>query len=87
MKLDVRAFAVTVALVWGIGIFILTWWIIVFDGSSTGPTFLGQIYRGYSITPVGSFIGLAWAVIDGVIGGAIFAWIYNYLVTRTMSTT
>ena len=86
MKLDVKAFAATTALVWGIGLFILTWWIIAFDGSSADPTFLGQIYRGYTITPIGSFVGLAWAVVDGAIGGAIFAWIYNFIVTRRVST-
>ena len=86
MKLDVKALAATVALVWGIGLFIMTWWIITIDGSSADPTFLGQIYRGYSITPVGSFVGLAWGVVDGAIGGAIFAWGYNFLVTRRMTT-
>ena len=85
MKLDVKAFSIAVALVWGIGIFIMTWWIIVFDGSTTETTFIGQLYRGYTITPVGSFIGLAWAVVDGAIGGAIFAWIYNYFVSRKES--
>ena len=82
MKLDVRAFAITAAVIWGCGLFLLTWWIILFDGSSTGPTFIGQIYRGYAVTPIGSLIGLVWAVVDGAIGGAIFAWIYNFLVAR-----
>ena len=85
MKVDVKAFSIAVALVWGIGIFIMTWWIIVFDGSTTETTFIGQLYRGYTITPVGSFIGLAWAVVDGAIGGAIFALIYNFFVSRKES--
>ena len=33
MKLNVKAFAIAVALVWGLGIFIGTWWIIFLDGS------------------------------------------------------
>ena len=28
MKLDVKAFAFTCALIWGIGLFFLTWWVI-----------------------------------------------------------
>ncbi len=79
MKLNVRAFAVTCGLVWGLGLFLLTWWIIAFDGSDTGPTLIGRLYRGYTMTPVGSVIGLVYAFFDGLMGGAIFAWLYNKL--------
>ena len=82
MKLNVKAFSLAAALVWGFGVFLLTWWIIAFDGPSADPTFLGQIYRGYNITPLGSVIGLLWAIVDGAIGGAVFAWLYNYLVSK-----
>ena len=29
MTLNVRAFAVTAAILWGAGVFILTWWLIL----------------------------------------------------------
>jgi hypothetical protein len=29
---------------------------------------------------LGSVIGLIWALVDGLIGGAILAWLYNRLV-------
>lgn len=51
MKLDVKALALTSGILWGLAIFILTWWIIAFDGSSESITFLGKIYRGYAVTP------------------------------------
>lgn len=79
MKLNVKAFAFTCGLVWGIGLFALTWWIIAFDGATGEITFIGRLYRGYSISPVGSIAGLAWGFADGLIGGAIFAWLYNSL--------
>lgn len=82
MKLNVKAFALTCSLVWGLGLFFLTWWIIAFDGATGEITFIGRLYRGYSISPVGSFIGLVWALIDGLIGGAIFAWLYNFISCR-----
>lgn len=85
MKLNVKAFALTFAIVWGAALFMATWWIILLDGSSDGPTAIGSLYRGYSITPTGSFIGLVWALVDGLIGGAIFAWIYNWFVSRAKS--
>ena len=83
MKLDVKAFAMTCALVWGLGLFFLTWWIIVFEGATGEVTLVGRIYRGYSLSPMGSVVGLIWALLDGGIGGAIFAWLYNYLAART----
>ncbi len=78
-RFNIRAFAITTGLVWGLGLFAITWWIIAFDGSSTEPTFIGKIYRGYEVTAMGSLIGLAWAFVDGLIGGAIFAWLYNFV--------
>ena len=77
MKLDVKAFAITCALIWGLGLFALTWWIIAFDGATGEVTLIGRLYRGYSISPAGSLIGLIWALLDGLVGGAIFAWVYN----------
>ncbi len=82
MKLNVRAFALTCGLVWGIGLFALTWWIIAFDGASKDVTMIGRLYRGYTISPEGSIIGLLWAFADGSVGGAIFAWLYNRLLGK-----
>ena len=84
MRLHVKAFALTCGLVWGVGIFCLTWWVIAFDGASGEVPFLGRLYRGYTLSPVGSVIGLMWALGDGFIGGAIFAWLYNALTGRFM---
>ncbi len=87
MCLNVKAFALSCGLIWGLGLFILTWWIIAWGGGSIGKvTLIGQIYLGYSITPLGSIIGLIWAFFDGAIGGAIFAWLYNLLAGRFTQT-
>ncbi len=85
MKLNVKAFALTCSIVWGVGLFAATWWILLFDGPSGSPTYIGSLYRGYSVTPVGSFIGLVWALVDGLVGGAIFAWLYNWFAPRFKS--
>jgi hypothetical protein len=84
MKLDLRAFAITCSLVWGFGLFFLTWWIIMFDGPTGEVTLIGRLYRGYSISPTGSVIGLLWALLDGFVGGAVFAWLYNFIVARSV---
>lgn len=83
MKLDTKAFALTCGILWGLTIFVLTWWIIAFEGASGHTTVLGAIYRGYSVSPVGSIIGAVWGFADGTIGGAIFAWLYNRLTRGT----
>ena len=83
MKLDVRAFAIACSLIWGFGLFFLTWWIIMFDGPTGEVTLIGRLYRGYSISPTGSVIGLLWAMVDGFVGGAIFAWLYNWIAAKS----
>lgn len=82
MKLEVKAFALTCAVVWGLGLPLLTWWIMALDGPSTAPTWLGHIYRGYNLTFAGSIIGGIWAFFDGLVGGAIFAWLYDLIAVR-----
>jgi len=83
MKLDIKAFALTCGLVWGCGLFFLTWWIIAFDGVTGDITLIGHIYRGYSISPLGSVIGLIWGLADGAVGGLVFAWLYNAIIQRS----
>jgi hypothetical protein len=82
MKINVKAFALAVGIWWGIGLCALTWWMILFQGPSADPTLIGRVYRGYSITPLGSLIGLVWGFLDGLVGGAILAWLYNWVADR-----
>ena len=85
MKLDVKAFAVACAIIWGVGLPLLTWWTMALDGPSTDPTWIGRIYRGYNLTFVGSLYGAIWAFLDGLVGGALFAWLYNLIEERVHS--
>lgn len=82
MKINVKAFALACGIIWGLSLFGITWWIMAFDGATHAPTLIGQVYRGYSISPLGSVVGLAWGFVDGVIGGGVSAWVYNALVGR-----
>jgi hypothetical protein len=76
-KIDPKAFGLTSGILWGLGLFSLTWWIIAFDGASKKPTAISKLYRGYTISPRGSVIGLVWAFFDALCGGLCFAWLYN----------
>jgi len=82
MRFDVKAFALSCGLIWGFGLFFLTWWIIAFDGPTGEATLIGRLYRGYTVSAMGSLVGMIWAFFDGLIGGAIFAWLYNMLATK-----
>ena len=79
MKLNVKAFALTCGLGWGLTILIVTVWIMLLDGATREPMFIGTIYRGYNISITGALIGMVWGLVDGLVGGAVFAWFYNKL--------
>lgn len=82
MRFNIKAFALTSGIVWGAGVFLLTWWLILRGATTGGMSFLERVYIGYAMTPVGSLIGTAWGFVDALIAGAIFAWLYNLLADR-----
>ncbi len=82
MKLDVRAAALTLSLTWGLGLLLMTWWLLIWEGPDPQPVFLSRFYLGYRVTWGGSFIGLGWALADGLLGGAVLAWLYNRFARR-----
>lgn len=82
MRFNVKALAITCGVLWSLSLFIVTWWIIAIDGSGGDTGLVGQVYRGYTITPIGSIVGLVWGLVDGIVGGAIFACAYNFVADR-----
>lgn len=83
MKINIKALALTLGLVWGVGLFLFTWWVIAFDGETGEATFfLSKIYRGYEISPMGSIVGLAWGFVDGMIGGVLIGFLYNFFTEK-----
>lgn len=83
MKLNLKAAALAGGLIWGLGLFFMTWWIIAFEGQTGEQTIIGLVYRGYNISAMGSLIGLVWGFADGLIGGFIFAWLYNKFTSKS----
>ncbi len=79
MKLNVKAFALTCGIIWGLAILLLTWWLIAFGGTGEITEKLSRVYFGYTFTWGGAVIGMLWGFVDGLIVGAIFAWLYNKL--------
>jgi hypothetical protein len=85
MKLNVKAFALSVGIVWGINWFGLTWFMMALDGISYEMTIIGRIYRGFTVSPIGSLAALFWGFFDGFLLGLLIAVIYNKLILRFQS--
>jgi hypothetical protein len=75
-KLNVKALAVGIGVLWAIYVLFLGW-VAAFGWGREMVTVLSSLYIGYSATFVGAIIGGIWAFVDGVIAGAIIAWVYN----------
>ena len=75
--ISVRSCGLTLGIFGAVSMFTLAWWLILI-GNAEGPTTLFErVYIGYSFTPLGSVIGVAWGFFDWGIAGVIFAWLYN----------
>ena len=85
MKLCIKSFALTCAIFGGFGLFLVTWWKIITRAATGHVTFVGRIFLGYNVSPLGSLIGLIWGLVFGLIVGALFDWIYNRLSTDKSS--
>jgi hypothetical protein len=79
MKLNVKALALTSGILWGGAVCFATLWLIALGYNGALIRQLDHFYLGYSFSVVGAFIGLAWGFVDGAVGGALFAWLYNKL--------
>ena len=79
MNLNIKAFGLTCGILWGLTILITTYWVLIGNSGGTTLALLHKFYFGYSVSWLGGIIGLIWGFVDGLICGAIFAWLYNKL--------
>lgn len=78
MKLDAKAFGLSVGILTALGIFALG--VFAMNGyAEPFVTLISSGYIGYDATLVGSLIGAVWGFFDGLIGGWILAALYNKL--------
>ena len=79
MRLSVKAFALSLGILWGAVVFLVGIGHLIWPGYGTAMLELAaSIYPGYSVGGFGSVIvGTLYAFVDGAIGGAILAWLYN----------
>jgi hypothetical protein len=79
LLLNSRVLGLALGLVFGLGVFVATNWLVIKGGKPVGPhlQLLGQYFIGYRVTFVGSFIGMAYGFAVGTMAGALVGWIYN----------
>jgi hypothetical protein len=82
MMLNAKVVGLALGIIFGLGIFVATNWLIIKGGSRVGPhlILLSQYFIGYRVTFLGSLIGAAYGFAMGTICGALMGWIYNKLV-------
>jgi len=83
-RIRTNALAVVCAIMGGLGLFVMTAWLLIKDGPHVGEhlQLLSNYFIGYSVTWWGSVVGLFYgALCGGVIGWAV-GMIYNKVVER-----
>jgi len=82
MKLNIKAFALACAILWGLSVLVLGLLARWFGIGLAWIDPISSLYRGFSVVYLGILIGTIWAFVDGLICGAIFAWLYNKLTKK-----
>ena len=80
MQLSVKGMAVACGLLWGGAVLLLGLGNLLWPGYGRDVLDLAaSIYPGFD--PNGGFgavvVGMLYSVVDGAVGGAVFAWLYN----------
>jgi hypothetical protein len=84
MKFDIGALALAIGLFWGGSILLVGVANLIWPGYGSGfLQLITSIYPGYKATATFGqvLIGTLYGLVDGAIGGAVFAYLYNWLTT------
>ncbi|MBU1862403.1 MAG: hypothetical protein KKH94_01920 [Candidatus Omnitrophica bacterium] len=82
MRIHTKAFALSCGIALGIVICIKTLVCVFFGFGSDGLTMMASNCPGYSLSIVGSVIGLIYGFLKGAIIGGLIALIYNKLFVK-----
>ena len=76
-RLGVISLGLALGITWGGGMFLLGLAAAFFDWGMPLVLILSSVYIGYAPSFVNSVTGAVWGFVDGFIGGALIAWLYN----------
>ena len=83
-RLGALASGLVAGVLGGAGLFAATMWLVLKGGHPVGPhlALLGQFFIGYTVTPLGSLIGLAYGFVTGFVvfycGASLYNWIADW---------
>jgi len=80
-KLNVKALAVGLGVSWAVCMLFVGWASILGWGVKFVEV-MSSVYIGFAPTFLGGVIGAIWGFIDGAIGGAIIALVYNAIAKK-----
>lgn len=79
MKIEIKRLAMAAGILWGAAIFVVT---LISLANGYGSEFLNilvNVYPGYSISALGSVIGLVYGFIDAFVWVYLLWWVYSLL--------
>ena len=78
-RLNAIVSGLVTGVIFGLGIFIATNWLLLKGGDPVGPhlALLGQFFLGYTVSFLGSIVGLLYGFVTGFIMGYSVAFLYN----------
>ena len=84
LRLNARAWGISMGLLLGAGLFFATIFLVIRGGSSVGQRLglLRVFFPGYSVTWLGAFVGFIYAFVVGYGLGRIIGSVYNRLAFR-----
>jgi len=77
MRLNAKALALSIGILWGTSVFLATAWILLYGSDGKTMAKLSNFYLGYTVSWGGAFVGLVYGFIDGLIAGFLLAVLYN----------
>lgn len=87
MKLQPKALALSLGILWGVLLFLITNISLMRGSQGEHLSLLSLIYVGYSFSFIGSIIGMIWGFVSMFIGGWILAWLYNRFAGSSSQST
>jgi len=79
--INVRALAISLAVLWGSAMMLMGWTASYGWGEEV-VTIIGSVYIGYHPGFFGGIVGGLWGALDGALGGFVFGWLYNWVAKK-----
>lgn len=76
-SLSVCGVTIAAGVTWGLAMLVTGLLATYFDMGKPFVDLFGSIYKGFTPTLLGSFIGAGWGFLDGLVCGFVFALIYK----------